>query len=175
MFYYLFLPFSFVATFINQGGYVLIVLFVVALYMWFLISERIYFYKFQFKPLIDKKYISFQKKKTENSWLNGKLKKMFLDEINSMKLRNINQIKGLVALCPLLGLLGTVTGMIEVFDVMAITGSSNARAMAAGISKATLPTMSGMVASLSGLFFIAQLESRSKREVSFVEDNLSLS
>jgi hypothetical protein len=32
-----------------------------------------------------------------------------------------------------------------------------------------------MVASLSGLFFIAQLESRSKREVSHVEDNLSLS
>ena len=71
--------------------------------------------------------------------------------------------------------MGTVTGMVEVFDVMAITGSSNARAMAAGISKATLPTMSGMVASLSGLFFIAQLESRSKREVSYVEDNLSLS
>ena len=71
-------------------------------------------------------------------------------------------IKTLVAAAPLFGLLGTVTGMVEVFDVMAITGSSNARAMAAGISKATLPTMSGMVASLSGLFFIAQLESRSK-------------
>ena len=84
-------------------------------------------------------------------------------------------IKTLVAAAPLFGLLGTVTGMVEVFDVMAITGSSNARAMAAGISKATLPTMSGMVASLSGLFFIAQLESRSKREISYVADNLSLS
>ena len=47
MFYYIFLPFTFVGAFINQGGYVLIVLFIVALYMWFLISERVYFYKFE--------------------------------------------------------------------------------------------------------------------------------
>tara|TARA_B100000927_G_C16474014_1_gene472638 strand:- start:2299 stop:2826 length:528 start_codon:yes stop_codon:yes gene_type:complete len=175
MFYYLFLPFSFVATFINQGGYVLIVLFVVALYMWFLISERIFFYKFQFKPLIDKKYISFQKKKTDNRWLNGKLKKMFLDEINSMKLRNINQIKGLVALCPLLGLLGTVTGMIEVFDVMAFTGTGNPRAMASGVSKATLPTMTGLVISISGLFAITivekYLQSKSSKNIKVFEND----
>ena len=62
-------------------------------------------------------------------------------------------VKTLVALCPLLGLLGTVTGMIEVFDVMAIAGSGNARAMAAGVSKATIPTMAGMVAAISGLYF----------------------
>ena len=49
MFYYIFLPFTFVGAFINQGGYVLIVLFIVALYMWFLISERVYFYKFEIK------------------------------------------------------------------------------------------------------------------------------
>ena len=53
-----------------------------------------------------------------------------------------DSIKTLVAAAPLFGLLGTVTGMVEVFDVMAITGSSNASAMAAVISNATLPTMS---------------------------------
>ena len=81
----------------------------------------------------------------------------------------------LVAAAPLLGLLGTVTGMVEVFDVMAITGSSNARAMAAGISKATLPTMAGMVTSLSGIFFIAQIESKSRKAIANVEDELTLS
>ena len=81
----------------------------------------------------------------------------------------------LVAAAPLLGLLGTVTGMVEVFDVMAITGSSNARAMAAGISKATLPTMAGMVTSLSGIFFIAQIESKTRKAIANVEDELPLS
>ena len=59
-------------------------------------------------------------------------------------------VKTLVALCPMLGLLGTVTGMIEVFDVMA-AGGGNTRGMAAGVSKATLPTMAGMVAAPLGL------------------------
>ena len=95
---------------------------------------------------------------TADNWTNQKIKKMFLAEITLSKNKNINQIKGLVALCPLLGLLGTVTGMIEVFDVMAFTGTGNPRAMASGVSKATLPTMTGLVISISGLFAITFLE-----------------
>ncbi len=78
-----------------------------------------------------------------------------------------------MALCPLLGLLGTVTGMIEVFDVMAIAGSGNPRAMASGVSRATIPTMAGMVAALSGLIFSVQLERRSKSEASRIADQLA--
>ena len=44
--------------------------------------------------------------------------------------------------------MGTVTGMINVFDVMGLVGNSNTRLMASGISLATIPTMAGMVASL---------------------------
>ncbi len=74
-------------------------------------------------------------------------------------------IKTLVALCPLLGLLGTVTGMIEVFEVMAFSGTGNARSMAAGVSKATIPTMAGMVAALSGVFAATLLARYAHREV----------
>ena len=63
---------------------------------------------------------------------------------------------GLIA--PLLGILGTIVGMIEVFDVMAYTGTGNPRAMASGVSKATLPTMTGLVISISGLFAITIVE-----------------
>ena len=122
--------------------------------MWFLISERVYFYKFEIKDLIDNSYQSFLNMKGHNEWINAKYKRMHVAEINLLKNKNINQIKGLVALCPLLGLLGTVTGMIEVFDVMAFTGTGNPRAMASGVSKATLPTMTGLVISISGLFAI---------------------
>ena len=66
MFYYIFLPFTFVASFINQGGYVLIVLFIVALYMWFLISERFYFYKFEITDIVKNRYESFQNSKIDN-------------------------------------------------------------------------------------------------------------
>ena len=82
-------------------------------------------------------------------------------------------IKTFVALCPLLGLLGTVTGMVEVFDVMAVAGTGNPRAMASGVSYATIPTMAGMVAALSGLVFSVQLERRGRRERDCIADLLS--
>jgi biopolymer transport protein ExbB len=72
------------------------------------------------------------------------------------------------------GLLGTVTGMIEVFDVMALTGSGNTRGMAAGVSKATLPTMAGMVAALSGMLFSIQLDRFSRDEAERVADHLEI-
>jgi|TARA_B100000768_G_C11196870_1_gene339910 biopolymer transport protein ExbB len=158
MLYYLLLPFSLVSDFINLGGTVLLVLFFVAVYMWVLISERIYFYKFILNDFIDTSFVSYKSLMGNDDWINNKIKDMSLADINLKKNKNLNQIKGLVALCPLLGLLGTVTGMIEVFDVMAFTGTGNPRLMAGGISKATLPTMTGLVISITGLFAITFLE-----------------
>jgi biopolymer transport protein ExbB len=88
--------------------------------------------------------------------------------------QNISKIKVLVALCPLLGLLGTVTGMISVFDVMAMTGTGNARLMASGISMATIPTMAGMVAALSGLYFGSYFENKSRNLFNALSDELNL-
>ena len=78
-----------------------------------------------------------------------------------------------VALCPLLGLLGTVTGMINVFDAMATQGG-NARSMAAGVSMATIPTMCGMIASLSGIFGTTFLRRKILYETELVQDHLTM-
>jgi biopolymer transport protein ExbB len=52
--------------------------------------------------------------------------------------------------------------MIAVFETMATQGTGNARLMASGISMATIPTMAGMVAALSGVFFSSRLEARAR-------------
>ena len=88
--------------------------------------------------------------------------------------QNIMIIKTLVALAPLFGLLGTVTGMIVVFDVMAFTGGGDAKAMAGGVSQATVPTMSGMVAALSGVFGMTYVERSAEREKHLLEDHLTM-
>ena len=82
-------------------------------------------------------------------------------------------IEALVVICPLLGLLGTVTGMIEVFYVMALTGGGDAKSMAGGVSKATIPTMAGMVGALSGIFAFNWLKHRIDRDLELLEDNMS--
>jgi biopolymer transport protein ExbB len=77
-----------------------------------------------------------------------------------------------VAMYPLLGLLGTVSGMVAVFDVLAINGTGNPRGMAAGVWQATLPTMAGMVLAISGLFSLARLERDARRALERLADQL---
>ena len=66
--------------------------------------------------------------------------------------RFLPAITVLAATAPLLGLLGTVTGMITTFDVIAIFGTGNAKALSGGISKALVTTQSGLLVGIPGLF-----------------------
>ncbi|MDR0747644.1 MAG: MotA/TolQ/ExbB proton channel family protein [Helicobacteraceae bacterium] len=61
-------------------------------------------------------------------------------------------LKTIVAIAPLLGLFGTVMGMIEVFEAISHYGSSEPRVFASGIARATFPTMAGLTIGLIGLF-----------------------
>lgn len=72
-------------------------------------------------------------------------------------------IAALAGVAPLLGLLGTVLGMIETFQVIAVFGTSNARAMATGISVALITTETGLLIAIPGLFISGALIRKSKR------------
>jgi biopolymer transport protein ExbB len=69
----------------------------------------------------------------------------------------------LASIAPLLGLLGTVLGMIETFDVIAIFGTGNAKALAGGISVALVTTQTGLLIAIPGLFVSGLLMRRSSR------------
>jgi biopolymer transport protein ExbB len=66
--------------------------------------------------------------------------------------KHLAVIMVLCAAAPLLGLLGTVTGMIETFDVIRVGGTGNPRALASGISEALITTQAGLLVALPGLF-----------------------
>ena len=63
-------------------------------------------------------------------------------------------------------------GMVAVFEVMAISGSGNPRSMASGVSMATIPTMAGMVAALSGVAMATYLQRKAARERELLSDHL---
>ncbi|MDA8654430.1 MotA/TolQ/ExbB proton channel family protein [Alphaproteobacteria bacterium] len=163
-----------VRDFLELGGTVLMVIMVVTGLLWSLIYERYSFLRNGFPVLAEFYREQWRSRKEHKSWMAHQIRRQYISDVRLQANRNLTYIKVLVALAPFLGLLGTVTGMVEVFDVMAITGSGNARAMASGISKATLPTMAGMVVALSGLFFTASLERRAAIAVNHVEDELLL-
>lgn len=66
--------------------------------------------------------------------------------------RHVNTVMVLAAVAPLLGLLGTVTGMIDTFQVIRFFGTSNAQALSAGISQALITTQTGLLVAIPGLF-----------------------
>ena len=161
-------------SFLDTGGQVLLVIGVIIFAMWLLILERFIYvfglYKKQRKDVIT----NWKARSERNSWNAEQIKQAEISRIGIKLNNNLPYIGVMVALCPLLGLLGTVTGMIEVFNVMAITGTGSARSMAAGVSKATIPTMAGMVGALSGVFAVTFLQRKAKREVELLEDKLLL-
>lgn len=150
--------------FFEAGGFVLWTILAVCLLLWSLIIER-YLYLRLVYPRDLRRIVSTWRKRTDQaSWFAHKIRLALIADISAHLTRALPMIRSLIAICPLLGLLGTVTGMITVFDVMAVLGSGNARAMATGISMATIPTMAGLVVALSGLFFSSRLRQQAMLE-----------
>jgi biopolymer transport protein ExbB len=162
-----------VRAFIERGGDVLIMIAVVTFLMWTLMLERFWYFKVIQPREAKRVEEAWRSRSDHQSWFADQARRLLVSEMRLDLNHSVNSIKTLVALCPLLGLLGTVTGMIEVFDVMAIAGSGNTRAMASGVSKATIPTMAGMVAALSGLILSVQIERFANNETARVADHLT--
>ncbi len=154
--------FETIRDFLLQGGHVLVILLLTTIALWTLLLERFHFFKYIYPSERAALIERWQQKSDKASWSAGKIRECLISQTASSLYKNITFIRTIVVLCPLLGLLGTVTGMIAVFDSMAATGTSNARLMAGGISMATIPTMVGMVACLSGLYFGSILERHAK-------------
>ncbi len=172
--FFLFGLFTALRSFLETGGPVLLWIMGVTFFMWVLMIERIWYFLFSHPFVRRRAKRQWEARTDHKSWYAHKIREALISEVKAETHSGINMIKTLIALAPLFGLLGTVTGMVEVFDVMALTGSSNARAMASGISRATIPTMAGMVAAISGLYLASILERMARREVSKITDELEL-
>lgn len=165
-------PVADVRDFLEAGGPVVLILLVVALILWTLILERWLYYRRVMPGEVRAIAEQWLARPDRASWNAHKIKQRWLSEADRRIRGTLPMIKVLVALCPMIGLLGTVTGMIQVFDVMAVLGTGNARAMASGVSAATLPTMAGMVVAISGLYFISRFEQIIERESHKLNDHM---
>jgi biopolymer transport protein ExbB len=161
-----------IRDFLELGGDVLLVIGILTLFMWVLIIERLIYFRVGHKKMILAAQEIWGQRADHQSWNAHAVRARLISMVSRQMEKNIALIQTCVALCPLLGLLGTVTGMVEVFEVMAISGSGNPRSMASGVSKATIPTMSGMVAALSGIAMSTYLQRKAGRERELLSDHL---
>ena len=163
----------------------MIPIFFVSLSMWILIINRIIvmrrlFIKYMSKTkagyFIRKNIMPDEKYKGVNSLVVRKflIKRTFDRELDSCILdetvmelvasmnKYLSVIGTLAGIAPLLGLLGTVIGMMVTFNVITLFGTGNAKAMAGGISLALITTQTGLLVSIPGLYMSGFLNKRAE-------------
>jgi len=104
----------------------------------------------------------------------GRLDRSIVDEVTKNIMpdfkKHLQSIGALTSAAPLLGLLGTVSGMITTFNVMNIFGTGNAKAMSGGISEALITTQYGLVVAILGLYVSMVLNRRARKYETMVEE-----
>ncbi|MGB5346514.1 MAG: MotA/TolQ/ExbB proton channel family protein [Woeseia sp.] len=161
----------------DKGGYTLWAILFASLLLWILIIERYWAHWRQLPALRDHLWREYRDDRTASSdWLAFRRIRAFVADLRAEAERNLATLNALTTILPLLGLLGTVSGMIKVFDVITVFGTGNTRGMAAGISEALVTTMAGLFTALSGIYFVSDLESKAevlarRFETDLVEDH----
>jgi len=89
---------------------------------------------------------------TDQQLLREELERVASFRLNQLKLL-LRPLEVIANLAPLLGLLGTVIGMIDVFSAIMAQGTGNTGVLAGGISKALITTAAGLTVAIPALFF----------------------
>ncbi|WP_193162184.1 MotA/TolQ/ExbB proton channel family protein, partial [Microbulbifer hainanensis] len=161
-------------AFMASGGPVLFLIAGLTFFMWMLIFERVFYFHGGLKDDVRVAIDQWEGRPERKSWNAHQVRYALISRVSEKIHSNMDMIQACVALAPLFGLLGTVWGMINVFDVLALTGGGDAKQMASGVSMATIPTMAGMVAALSGVFANTYVTRTAERETQLLEDHLTM-
>lgn len=164
--------FNALGDFFRAGGGVLYGIFAVTIIMWMFILERYWYFFFNHKNVAEAAIRKWNARTDTESWYAMRIRDMLVSQVSQDANQYLIVIRTCIAVLPLLGLLGTVTGMVDVFNVLSTLGQSNPRALAGGVGHATIPTMAGMTTAISGIFFSAQLDRWAASKSEEAEDEI---
>lgn len=165
-------PLVAVQEIVHLGGPWVIWIFACGVLMWTLVLERYWFFKRILPQQIADTLAQWRARDEHHSWCARQIRSAMISRLNGAMGANMPLLRVLVPLSPLLGLIGTVSGMLEVFDSMALRGSADARAMASGVSEAMNCTMTGLAVSITGLYPVYYFENRTRLETELLSDKL---
>ena len=154
------------------GGWVMVAILGLSFVMWALILDRyLYFYRSRPK-LVAAAVALWSSQPGGDAAVNQRLRAALTASFSGKLSSYMITIQVITAVLPLLGLLGTVTGMIKTFEVMTAFGTGNVRGMADGISQALITTMAGLMTALAGMYFAGDLTARIDRETQRLREHL---
>ncbi|MEA3410411.1 MAG: MotA/TolQ/ExbB proton channel family protein [Pseudomonadota bacterium] len=148
-----------------RGGDAFVAILVLSTLMWTLIIERYWFLRRTYPGWLRYRVACWRPRHHGAPWLQERARLGFVSSVTRKLQLHLALIRALVTVLPLLGLLGTVTGMVGAFNVIADVGAGDVRVLSSGISQALVSTAAGLVTALSGLYFSVDLQSRAEREL----------
>ena len=172
------------SAYVRAGGVVMLPLAAVSLVMWLLIVDRALFFRRlrrknmsaqvawehirtgrmpdskQYRGAVSLLVARFLLRRSGDRELDRFILDETVTSINRSLGAYLAVIGALAVIAPLLGLLGTVTGMIATFDVLAVFGAGNAKALAGGVSEALITTQTGLLVAIPGLYMKGFLDRR---------------
>jgi biopolymer transport protein ExbB len=157
----------------TDGGAFVVWIFSAGVLMWALILERYWYFSRILPKQVDALQAQWQARKDRTSWCARQIRTAMISRLNGSMTTGFPVMQVLVPMSPLLGLIGTVWGMLQVFDSMALRGNADARSMASGVSTAMICTMSGLAVSITGLYPVHYFRTRANRETELLADKLS--
>jgi biopolymer transport protein ExbB len=165
-------PYTAVQAMVREGGPFVVLIYLCGVVMWTLVIERYWYFSRMLPREIEAALETWRSRDEHQSWCARQIRRYLISRLNSGMSANMPLLRVLVPLSPLLGLIGTVSGMLQVFDSMALRGSADARAMAAGVSEAMTCTMTGLAVSITGLYPVYYFTNRTRRETELLSDKL---
>jgi biopolymer transport protein ExbB len=156
----------------DQGGPFVGWIFLCGFVMWMLVIERFWYFSLVLPEQAQQALAAWQARSDRRSWCARQIRRAMISRVNTAMSANLVLLRVLVPLSPLLGLIGTVSGMLEVFDSMALRGSADARAMASGVSHAMICTLTGLAVSITGLYPVYYFQARTRLETELLADKL---
>lgn len=160
--------------FLQLGGWVVGWILGCAFVLLTLVLERSWFLWRLYPSLRAAALDEWRQRGDRTSWTAQRIRVALISELRQAMEAGLPLIRVMVPLSPLLGLLGTVVGMLQVFDAMTAARSADTRAMADGISHAMIATMAGLVVSLLGLFCAQLIGARVRAEIARLDRLLEL-
>jgi biopolymer transport protein ExbB len=158
---------------VGLGGPWVVLIFSSGVLMWSLIFERYWYFMLILPKESKELHAQWAARKDHTSWCARQIRQMMISKLNVSMTRGFPILQVLVPLSPLLGLVGTVSGMLEVFDSMAMRGSADARSMASGVSEAMVCTMTGLAVSITGLYPVHYFRTRARVETELLADRFT--
>lgn len=165
-------PWSAVVDLVNEGGPYVVLIFLSGVLLWALIINRYFYFLRQLPKDVAATVAVWNAREDKASWCARQIRTAMISRLNASMTATMPVLQVLVPMAPLLGLIGTVSGMLEVFDSMAIRGSADAKTMASGVSHAMICTMTGLAVSITGLYPAHYFKTRIRRETELLADHL---